>query len=142
MNTNRHFNTYNGTPYLTRDTITMQMKFTRPITQTELGTAPFNPFIIIDRTRGREAHMPGFAPTDKVNKNYFGTGADQSVPAQNRYYKTAENLPWGINFTEPVDYPAEGRAINTVYLNFVNWARSGGTSNTDWYKDVPNIVTS
>ena len=142
MNTNSHFNTYNGTPYLTRDTITMQMKFTRPITQTELGTAPFNPFIIIDRTRGREAHMPGFAPTDKVNKNYFGTGADQSVPAQNRYYKTAENLPWGINFTEPVDYPAEGRTINTVYLNFVNWARSGGTSNTDWYKDVPNIVTS
>lgn len=142
MNTNSHFNTYNGTPYLTRDTITMQLKFTRPITQTELGAAPFNPFIIIDRTRGREAHMPGFAPTDKVNKNYFGTGADKSVPAQNRYYKTAENLPWGINFTEPVDYPAEGRAINTVYLNFVNWARSGGTSNTDWYKDVPNIVSS
>ncbi|MDB5278299.1 MAG: LruC protein [Ferruginibacter sp.] len=60
MNTTGLFNTYTGGQYFTRDTISMNIGFTRALTQTELGTAPFNPFIIINGVRGREAHLAGY----------------------------------------------------------------------------------
>lgn len=143
MNTSNGFiNTYIGAAYLTRDTITMNITFTRGLTLSEFGTAPFNPFIIINRTRGREAHLSGYPPTDLVDTRYFRTGADNTNTGQSRYYKTASGLPWGIGFSESFNYPAEGKAINTVYTNFVNWATSGGSSNANWYKDTANTVQS
>ena len=143
MNTTGYFiNTIIGKPYLKRDTISMNVLFTRPLTITECGTAPFNPFIIINRTRGREAHLPGFAPTDKVDSRYFKTGDDNTNPAQGIYYKTTHNLPWGIGFIEIFNYPSEGVVINSIYLKFINWAQSNGTSNANWYKDEPNINKS
>lgn len=143
MNTTGYFiNTIIGKPFLKRDTISMNVLFTRPLTITECGTAPFNPFIIINRTRGREAHLPGFAPTDKVDTRYFKTGDDNTNPAQGIYYKTTHNLPWGIGFIENFNYPSEGVVINSIYLKFINWAQSNGTSNANWYKDEPNINKS
>jgi LruC domain-containing protein len=143
MNTTGYFiNTFVGKPHLTRDTISMNISFTRPLTIAEFGSAPFNPFIIINRTRGREAHMPGYAPTDKVDARYFKTGDDNTNAAQGIYYKTKTNLPWGINFLENFDYPAEGNMINSVYTKFIGWAQSNGVSSADWYKDAPNTINS
>jgi LruC domain-containing protein len=143
MNTSANFiNTYPGTPFISRDTISMDIVFTRPLSKAELGTAPFNPFIIIDKIRGREAHMPGYAPTDKVDSRYFKTGVDNTVPSLGKYYKTTNNLPWGIDFSETFNYPVEGKAINTVYTNFISWAQSNNTIYTNWYKDYANTVTS
>jgi LruC domain-containing protein len=118
------------------------MVFTRPLLATELGTAPFNPFIIIDGTRGREAHLPGYLPTDKVDKKYFKKGVDNTDPAKGIYYKTTSNLPWALNFNEGFSYPAEKIAINTVFLKFEPWVKSSGALNTNWYKDTANIVKS
>lgn len=138
--TSGFINTYIGIQHRTRDTISMDVTFTRPLTQAEFGTPPFNPFIIINRIRGREAHLAGYAPTDKVDNRYFGTSSDNTNTAQARYYKTTSNLPWGIGFSENFEYPAEGKAINTVFNNFVSWAQSGGVTNPNWYKDSANIV--
>ncbi len=142
MNTNAAFNTVIGSNYLSRDTIKVKMTFTRPLLQTELGTAPFNPFIIINGTRGREAHLAGYAPTDKVDTKYFKTGVDNTNPAQGLYYKTTSNLPWGLGFNESFNYPTEKNAINTAFQKFESWVLSSGTANTNWYKDSVNMVNS
>lgn len=139
MNTSGIFNTYTGGAFLSRDTISMNMTFTRPLTQAEFGTAPFNPFIIINHTRGREAHLAGYTPTSKVDTRYFKMGVDNTVPSQNKYYKTATNLPWGLAFAEPFRYPAEGKIISMAYTNFISWAQSGGASNTNWLKDSTHM---
>ena len=142
MKTNAAFNTVIGSNYLSRDTIKVNMTFTRPMSQTELGSAPFNPFIIINGTRGREAHLAGYAPTDKVDTKYFKTGVDNTIPAQGLYYKTTSNLPWGLGFNENFSYPTERTAINTAFLKFESWILSSGTANTNWYRDTVNLVNS
>lgn len=137
MNSNNgYINTYMANPLITPDTIRMTMRFTTPQNVSVIGTAPFNPFIIINRTRGREAHLAGYAPTAKVDASYFRTGQDNTNPAQGRYYKTTQNLPYGIGFIERFEYPIEGKPINAVYSNFVAWAQSGGTSFPNWYSDA------
>jgi LruC domain-containing protein len=140
MKANAAFNTNLGGTYLSRDTISMNLTFTRPLLQTEMGAAPYNPFIIINRTRGREAHLPGNAPTDKVDTKYFKTGVDNSNPAQGIYYKTTTNLPWGLGFVENFSYPSENKAINTAFLNFESWVKAAGASNANWYKDTVTMV--
>jgi LruC domain-containing protein len=140
MKVNGGFNTTPGSATLVRDTISMMITFTRPLTQAELGVAPFNPFIIINGTRGREAHLAGNVPTDKVDTKYFKTGVDITDPSKGVYYKTNTNLPWGLNFAEGFSYPDERKAINTAYLNFESWVKSAGVSNTNWYKDSVSMV--
>ena len=142
MNASEGFNTYVGSPFLTRDTVKMNIKFTRPLLQAELGLAPYNPFIIINRTRGREAHLAGYAPTALVDTKFFKTGLDNTNPSTSNYYKTTNNLPWGIAFADNFNYPAELKAINTGYTKFVPWVLSSGQSFTNWYTDSANTVKS
>ncbi len=117
-------------------TATVVVKFGTPVASSVLTASAFNPFIISDLRRGYEAHLPGYAPTDKVTTTLFGKDDDNSVPAQNRYYQTKENLPWGISFSEGFNYPIEGANISASYLHFNEWASSGGTSFTDWYTNT------
>jgi len=135
-------NTYSGSNYITPDTTNMFVKFTRGLTVSEFGVSPFNPFIIINKTRGREAHLSGNTPTQKIDSKYYKTGADNTIPGQSKYFKTTTNLPWGVSFVEQFKYPAEGKVINATYTKFAAWAQSGGTTNTNWYKDSANIVNA
>ena len=136
---NGFINTFPSVPFTTMDTIKMVIKLNTPISATTLGNAPFNPFIIINKTRGREMHLPGMAPTDKVDTHYFKTGQDDTDPSQHKYYKTISKLPYALNFAENFNYPTEGSGINKAYLKFISWAQSGGVVNKDWYKDPANI---
>ena len=143
MNSTTGFiNTYSVNPFVGKDTILMNLSFTRPLLQSEFGTAPFNPFIIIDRTRGREAHLPGYTPTAKIDTKLYKTGVDNTIPAQNNYFKTNTNLPWAVAFTEQFSYPQEGKTISTVYTKFMPWVQSGGTISANWYNDSLNMVNS
>ncbi len=140
MNTTGGFNTYTAAPFFTPDTIRMSMKFNAPITAALMGSSPFNPFIIINKTRGREAHLPGNTPTQLINTKLFQTGQDNTNAANNTYYKTTSNLPWALSFTNNFYYPQEGKAINICYTEFASWAQSGGTTFTNWYTDSSYIV--
>jgi LruC domain-containing protein len=109
--------------------------FTQPISRGELGTAPYNPFLIVNRERGREIHLPGSMPTDLAKTGLFGTGDDDTNLASGKTYLTKSNLPWAINIPESFDYPVERAPINQAYLNFNKWVESGGAQFTDWYKN-------
>ncbi|MEF3694069.1 MAG: DUF4842 domain-containing protein, partial [Candidatus Cloacimonadota bacterium] len=103
-------------------------------------TPPYNPFIFVGGVRSHEVHLPGYAPTTKMNLNLFGTGDDSSVPNQGRWYKTDNNLPFAVNVPASFDYPTEHSQLTRAYLKFKDWAQSNGNIYADWYKSLPGYT--
>ncbi len=128
-------NTILSNSYQKTDTIHMKVSFKAPVTGQQLGTAPFNPFLIVNRVRSQEVHLPGYQPTEKVNSNLFQTGNDNTNVLANVFYKTKSNLPYAITIPETWTYPAEHKTILEAYLRFSEWAVSGGLTWSNWYKD-------
>ncbi|UII81016.1 LruC domain-containing protein [Flagellimonas sp. CMM7] len=113
------------------DTIQLVIDFNTPVSYEQLGSVPFNPFLISNGDRAKEVHLPDFEPTSKAG--FLGTSSDDSNPSENRYYKTSTNLPWALNIFDDFVPPQEMVPINIEYPKFVNWANSGGTQDLDWY---------
>jgi LruC domain-containing protein len=128
-------NTTLGVSYVTPDTMNVKVTLSTPVAYSQAGTPPFNAFIMAGGLRNREIHLPDKAPTDKVDGTDFGSKDDNSIPAQGRYYKTVNNLPWALNVAGKFSYPVETNAINRAYLNFVGWAQSQGAQYPDWYSN-------
>jgi len=120
----------------TGETVTVNIVFTSPISIANLNISGINPFLISNQRRGYEIHLPGYAPTDKVDNRLFTTVDDASAPANGKYYISKENWPWAIAYTNAFSYPIEGQSIAQSYLFFSNWALSGGTQYTDWYSNT------
>lgn len=102
----------------------------------DIDIANFNPFLIVNKNRSVEVHLPNYLPTDLADRGIFGTVEDNSIPENGRYYVTDANLPWAINIYEKFDYPIEKQEILWVYTKFAEWAMSGGTLFPDWYKNL------
>lgn len=128
-------NTSAGSPYVPPESVLLNIRFAEPVPGEDAGFAPFNPFIIINQTRGRELHLPGYKPTDLADGDYFGTQSDDTNPATEKYYMTDKNLPWGINLPVSFNYPMEKVEILDAYVHFGHWAQSQGYSYMDWYTD-------
>lgn len=130
-------NTILTEPYQAPDTIFMSVEMAQPTAQASLGTAPHNPFLIVNMTRGREVHLKDHEPTNLADLSYFGANSDASEPGNGKYYQTKEGFCWAMNLPVSFDYPIEKNEISLGYLNFTSWVNSGGTLNTDWYLDLP-----
>lgn len=127
-------NTVSGGAYSEPKTIDLNIKFNNPVSLSEFGTAPFNPFIVVGGKRGMEVHLPGGAPTALVDESLFGTGDDNTDLKAQKYYMSDKYLPWAINLPVKFDYPAEKQDITKAYLMFNNWAKSRGFNYMDWYQ--------
>ncbi len=101
----------------------------------DLPVSAFNFFIISNKRRGHEIHLPNRIPTNLVDRSLFGTIDDKSNGVT--YYKTKNNLPWGLNLIKEFKYPMEKEPLSKAYLNLIKWAESGGTAANDWYEDLP-----
>jgi LruC domain-containing protein len=110
--------------------------FTQPVPLNQLGVPPYNPFIIVDKNREVEVHLPNKAPTALADAGLLGTGHDNSIPSSGRYYQTDRNLPWAINIVERFDYPVEKVEILNAHLKFAEWAESGGQVSNDWFRNL------
>jgi len=128
-------NTVQGQPYSNGDTLSVLIEFNSPVASSTLGTAPYNPFLVVNYERGKEIHLPDMLPTDKADAKLFGTSHDRSNPAKNTYYKNWKNLPWAIQIPVSFDYPYEKQEILKGHLMFSKWAESSGTQYADWYLD-------
>jgi len=126
-------------PYVVPDTINISILFT-PDTYSynDLDISNFNPFLIVNKVRSVEVHLPDYPPTSLANESLFGTLQDASNPLTGDYYKTENNLPWAILLYEGFDYPVEKSEILAAYLKFAEWATSGGTLYQDWYLNLPD----
>lgn len=130
-------NTQNDAPVVPPELITIVVTFRTPIAPSALGSAPFDPFLIVNRVRAREVHLADHAPTDLADVGLFRTGADDSRPATGRYYRTRNNLPSALVMPTNWDYPAETAQVTRGFLHFHEWATSGGAAFTDWHSRTP-----
>lgn len=127
-------NTVPGNPYVKPDTTVISILFSPDkYSVDDIGLSNFNPFLIINKERGKELHLPDYPPTDLANLTYLGSGQDRSDPGAGRYYKTGNNLPWAINIASSYDYTIESSQITSAYLKFASWAESSGTLYPDWF---------
>lgn len=105
---------------------------------TFMSTSALNPFMFAATDRSKEVHLPGAPPTDLANPLLFGTVDDDTNPGAQKFYKTANNLPWALNLPVQFDHPVEKADMLDAYLRFAQWAQSGGTTASDWYVDQPS----
>ena len=126
-------NTVQGSPYVVPDTQWLRIVLNSPKTVAQVGYPPYNPFLIVNKTRGTEVHLPGYPPTALANTSLFGTGDDATNLSTANYYKSATNLPWAMNLPSSFVYPREKSSITQAHLKFGNWAQSNGYSFMDWY---------
>lgn len=127
-------NTVIGDKYIQPVTLSLNVTFSTPVSQSSLGTAPYNSFIFVN-DRSVEVHLPNQAPTDLANQKLLGTSADNSKPSKGSYYMTLDHKPWAMLVPGTFDYPAEKRSIESAYLFFETWATSSGASFKDWYEN-------
>jgi LruC domain-containing protein len=133
--TGTYFNTDKTKPNIADFKCDITVDLATAVTRAELGTAPYNPFIIVNRDRGREVHLAGYKPTKLANNALFKTSDDDTQG--NKYYQSKTNLPWAIHLATSFQYPVEKAPINKAYLKFNNWAESGGATFSDWYMKKP-----
>lgn len=129
-------NTEEDDTYFDPVDINLEIVFSNPQSYEAIGSVPYNPFLIVSGNRGREIHLPGYAPTDKVDSALFGTLDDNSDESRGLYYRSKTDLPWAIHLPESFDYPKEKADIREGHLRFSDWAKSSGFSYMDWYRDV------
>ncbi len=125
-------NTDATTSFVTPETIHVNIELKNPVLPSALGTAPFNPFIFVNK-RSKEVHLANKPPTMLADVSYFGTSFDKSSAAKNTYYLSREGKPWGLNIPGEYAYPIERTPIQSAYLNFDAWAKMSGAVYTDWY---------
>jgi LruC domain-containing protein len=117
-------------------------------------TAEIEPFIWADvydeeedKTKRWEVHLPGIAPTKKMDRSFFGTVDDRSNPSEGKWYVRSGLYPFGFYlagasadmFEETIlARPNEGKPISNFYPKFIDWATSKGEKNADWYLDPQN----
>lgn len=128
-------NTIKTDPYANEVTMNIVLSFNSPQPLNDVGLPPYNSFIFVNGDRGKEVHLADHSPTDLANTAYFGTADDDSNINQERFYKTSNNLPWGLHIYGNYDYPIEYEPINNAYTKFGSWAQSSGTTFEDWYLD-------
>lgn len=129
-------NTEQWAPYVLPENIEMLISFTGSYKIVDVDIENFNPFLIINKFRNDEVHLPDYLPTVLANTWQFGYADDDSDPSNNRYYKTELNLPWAINIPESFDYPTEKTVITSAYLHFADWAESDGILYPNWFQDL------
>lgn len=88
-------------------------------------------------------------PTEKLNKDNLGYGNDKSDPSSNLYYVTYDEngnqMPFAINIAyerkEDLNtfvIPRESKHIDTYYPKFLNWVKTKGKEDADWYLHSSN----
>jgi len=116
-----------------KPTLNFEIVFNSPVSTSDLTTPPYNPFIVINKNRGMEVHMPNYRPTDLADFTLFGTYDDKSKPSLNRFYVSDSEMPWGILIPGEFNFPTERVSIVNFYPNFLSWAKSFGVEYPDWY---------
>lgn len=134
-------NTERGASQLDVDPITITVTLRNPqnwnvwVDQVVYAAPPYNPFLIVNRNRGREVHLPDYPPTALADRELFGTGHDNSHFGFQRFYKTDSNLPWALHMPTTWLHPVEKTQITATYNHFAQWAEADGEQHQNWYLD-------
>lgn len=126
-------NTIIGGARLAPKTFGIEVDFTGSnVTLADIDPSKLNFFLVTNgvATQRQEVHLRGYQPTNKVNTNLLNTAMDQFsiVP-----FSSKDNLVWGLMLPVDFQYPKEFTNVREAYPGFTEWAKSSGSTNTDWY---------
>jgi LruC domain-containing protein len=124
-------NTRVGSEFILR---TVSVKFVNPISTSNVGVAPFNPFIIANKVREKEIHLPYRNITSLGNRSVNFTGVNKDPDGN---FVSSNGFPCAISIIHDFKVPKEKIDITNAYNFFSTWAESGGSQFIDWYKDNP-----
>ena len=113
---------------------TIVIRFTTPISSAELGVAPFNPFLIVNKVREKEIHLPYNSLTNLGIQDTDFNGVNKDADGN---FISDNGFPWAISIIHDFKVPNEKVDITDAYNFFSAWAESGGSEHLDWYKDNP-----
>jgi len=143
-----------GCEQLQTFTFELSVPFITPVALEAMPSAPYDPFIFATEGlyhgesfaghpgRSLEIHLADHAPTDKFNNDYFGQQDDTSDPANNRYFRTINNLPWAMEITDQWRWPSERKSILQAYPKFQQFVESQGLEETNWYQENEATVAN
>lgn len=131
----KFLNTTAGSMMFVPETLQLDVTLESPLPLTVIGTAPYNPFIFVNK-RSKEVHLVNHAPTTAVDPAYFRTSFDKTDAKNGIYYLSREGKAWGLNIPGTFDYPIERNAIHTGYPYFLAWVKTGGAAYKDWYANI------
>lgn len=149
---------YDGEAYYLTSNITGELgstyifELTYSTPQSIENIASIQPFLYRDEIKdGKESrwevHIPYEAPTSKMDKSYFGKGSDASNVNAKRYYVSSEDYPFAFYMANArIDYftdnilkrDNESKPIDTFFPEFIEWSKSKGKKNADWYLHPQN----
>lgn len=128
-------NTVMSDPKMDNVDLNIVIELATPMSQSLLGIAPYDPFMVINGERGREVHLMNHAPTSLANMTLLGSGNDISSVSSGKYYLSKGGRPWAIQIPVSMTYMIEKSNISSGYLHFNDWASSNGTLYKDWYSN-------
>lgn len=128
FNTNKACQTFAPVPF------SLDVQFSQDINGLLHSDLDF--FIFRSNKRGHEIHFAGYGPTDLADPWLFGTHADNSDANTGSYYKSDQNLPWGLKLNSNWDYPREYIDVLWAYPNYQDWVESSGATAQDWYLET------
>ena len=101
-----------------------EVAFNNSVSESDINISNLNFYLIVGQNNDvnrKEVHLAGYKPTSKV----------KSDPLD---YTDYNNMVWGLLIpTAEFKYPIETIKIQDAYPNFLNWAKSGGSNNANWY---------
>lgn len=117
-------NTYVSKPKYTANTYKYEVSFNNSVSESDINISNLNFYLIVGQINDvnrKEIHLAGYKPTSRV----------KSDPLD---YTDYNNMVWGLLIpTADFKYPIETVKIQDAYPNFLNWAKSGGANNPNWY---------
>ncbi|GEA08097.1 LruC domain-containing protein [Alteromonas sp. KUL42] len=128
----KFFNTVKTCPEYAPVPFTLDVEFTNGINALLHSDLDF--FIFRTNKRSHEIHFAGYPPTDKMDYTLFGQHADTSDPDTGRFYRSAENLAWGLKVSGTWYYPREYKDIVWCYADYETWVESSGEQAKDWFQ--------
>ncbi|TQF71945.1 LruC domain-containing protein [Pseudoalteromonas luteoviolacea] len=126
-----HFNTVKTCTYFEPVPFTLDVTFAE--SQPSLSITDMDFFIFRTADRTIEVHMADYPPTDLFDQTRFGKVDDTSDAAANRYFRTADNLPWALMVSEEWHYPREYIDVLWAYPDYEAWVESSGEQAQNWY---------
>lgn len=127
----KHFNTLKYCSEFAPVPFTLDINFVDAVD--DFSSESLDYFIYKTHYRGREIHMADYPPTNRFDVTQFGKYADSSDPELNRYFKTEDNLPWGLKINTRWHYPREYIDVVWAYPDFETWVESSGEQALDWH---------
>ena len=132
--------------------VTLPIKSTSTVPVTSMPSAPYDIFIFASpntarsgyfnasQSRGFEIHLEDYPPTDlgTLSSSFFNTGDDASDVGEGLYYRTSNNLPFGVVVNGTWGHPKEHIDLTVAYPNFSSFVTTGD-EHPDWYIDAKRV---